>query len=99
MDDPIDTDRDGNSLTLMELVSDEEDIISRLDMMLQAEKLRSVFGLLDQREQKVLRLRYGLNNRPPMTQREIARKLNISRSYVSRLEKHAIERLREEMTK
>ena len=68
-------------------------------MMLQAEKLRSVFGLLEQREQKVLRLRYGLNNRPPMTQREIARKLNISRSYVSRLEKHAIERLREEMTK
>ena len=99
LDDPIDTDRDGNSLTLMELVSDEEDIISRLDMMLQAEKLRSVFGLLEQREQKVLRLRYGLNNRPPMTQREIARKLNISRSYVSRLEKHAIERLREEMTK
>ena len=99
MDDPIDTDRDGNSLTLMELVSDEEDIISRLDMMLQTEKLRSVFGLLEQREQKVLRLRYGLNNRPPMTQREIARKLNISRSYVSRLEKHAIERLREEMTK
>ena len=99
MDDPIDTDRDGNSLTLMELVSDEEDIISRLDMMLQAEKLRNVFGLLEQREQKVLRLRYGLNNRPPMTQREIARKLNISRSYVSRLEKHAIERLREEMTK
>ena len=99
MDDPIDTDRDGNSLTLMELVSDEEDIISRLDMMLQAERLRSVFGLLEQREQKVLRLRYGLNNRPPMTQREIARKLNISRSYVSRLEKHAIERLREEMTK
>ena len=99
LDDPIDTDRDGNSLTLMELVSDEEDIISQLDMMLQAEKLRSVFGLLEQREQKVLRLRYGLNNRPPMTQREIARKLNISRSYVSRLEKHAIERLREEMTK
>lgn len=99
MDDPIDSDRDGNSLTLMELVSDEEDIISRLDMMLQAERLRSVFGLLEQREQKVLRLRYGLNNRPPMTQREIARKLNISRSYVSRLEKHAIERLREEMTK
>ena len=99
LDDPIDTDRDGNSLTLMELVSDEEDIVSRLDMTLRAEKLRSVFGLLEQREQKVLRLRYGLDNRPPMTQREVARKLNISRSYVSRLEKHAIERLREEMAK
>ena len=45
----------------------------------------------------MLRLRYGLDNRPPMTQREVARKLGISRSYVSRLEKHAIERLREEM--
>lgn len=99
LDDPIDTDRDGNSLTLMELVSDEEDIITRLDMTLRAEKLRSVFGLLEQREQKVLRLRYGLDNRLPMTQREVARKLNISRSYVSRLEKHAIERLREEMAK
>ena len=49
--------------------------------------------------QRVLRLRYGLDNRPPMTQREVARKLGISRSYVSRLEKHAIERLREEMGK
>ena len=90
LEDPLDTDRDGNSLTLMELVSDEEDIITRLDLTLKAEKLRKVFGL---------RLRYGLDNRPPMTQREVARKLGISRSYVSRLEKHAIERLREEMGK
>ena len=81
LEDPLDTDRDGNSLTL------------------KAEKLREVFGVLEGREQRVLRLRYGLDNRPPMTQREVARKLGISRSYVSRLEKHAIERLREEMGK
>ena len=99
LEDPLDTDRDGNSLTLMELVSDEEDIINRLDLTLKAEKLREVFGVLEGREQRVLRLRYGLDNRPPMTQREVARKLGISRSYVSRLEKHAIERLREEMGK
>ena len=99
LEDPLDTDRDGNSLTLMELVSDEEDIITRLDLTLKAEKLRKVFGVLEGREQRVLRLRYGLDNRPPMTQREVARKLGISRSYVSRLEKHAIERLREEMGK
>ena len=99
LEDPLDTDRDGNSLTLMELVSDEEDIITRLDLTLKAEKLREVFGVLEGREQRVLRLRYGLDNRPPMTQREVARKLGISRSYVSRLEKHAIERLREEMGK
>lgn len=99
LEDPLDTDRDGNSLTLMELVSDEEDIITRLDLTLKAEKLREVFWVLEGREQRVLRLRYGLDNRPPMTQREVARKLGISRSYVSRLEKHAIERLREEMVK
>ena len=98
LEEPLDTDRDGNSLTLMELVSDEEDIISRLDIAIKAEKLREVFGVLDRREQTVLRLRYGLCNRLPMTQREVAGRLGISRSYVSRLEKHAIERLRAEMT-
>ena len=94
LEDPIDTDRDGNSLTLMELMSDEEDIIGRLDLALKAEKLRRIFGILEPREQQVLRLRYGLNNRLPLTQREVAKKLGISRSYVSRIEKHAIEKLR-----
>ena len=94
LEDPIDTDRDGNSLTLMELMSDEEDIIGRLDLTLKAEKLRRIFGILEPREQQVLRLRYGLNNRLPLTQREVAKKLEISRSYVSRIEKHAIEKLR-----
>lgn len=94
LEDPIDTDRDGNSLTLMELMSDEEDIIGRLDLTLKAEKLRRIFGILEPREQQVLRLRYGLNNRQSLTQREVAKKLGISRSYVSRIEKHAIEKLR-----
>ena len=94
LEDPIDTDRDGNSLTLMELMSDEEDIIGRLDLTLKAEKLRRIFGILEPRAQQVLRLRYGLNNRQPLTQREVAKKLGISRSYVSRIEKHAIEKLR-----
>ena len=94
LEDPIDTDRDGNSLTLMELMSDEEDIIGRLDLTLKAEKLRRIFGILEPREQQVLRLRYGLNNRQPLTQREVAGRLGISRSYVSRLEKHALARLR-----
>ena len=84
-----------------ELTGEVADLLYHLTVMLSVRGLswQQVFAVLEQREQKVLRLRYGLNNRPPMTQREIARKLNISRSYVSRLEKHAIERLREEMTK
>ena len=59
LEDPIDTDRDGNSLTLMELMSDEEDIIGRLDLTLKAEKLRRIFGILEPREQQVLRLYIG----------------------------------------
>lgn len=99
LDEPIDTDREGNSLTLMDLMCDEEDIIGRLDLSLQAERLRCVFGqCLEEREQQVLRLRYGLGGFPPLTQREVAAKLGISRSYVSRIEKHAIEKLRERLT-
>lgn len=100
LDDPIDTDRDGNSLTLMDLMSDEEDFISQLDLSIQAERLRGCFGVcLDAREQQVLRLRYGLDNRLPLTQRDVAKKLGISRSYVSRLESKALSKLREEFEK
>ena len=100
LDDPIDTDRDGNSLTLMDIMSDENDIVSQLDLYIQAEKLRRYFDrCLDMREQQVLRLRYGLNNRLPLTQREVAKKLGISRSYISRIEKRAVEKLKEEFDK
>ena len=80
------------------LAAQQADIVDETDGRPLAEKLREVFGGLDRREQTVLRLRYGLCNRLPMTQREVAGRLGISRSYVSRLEKHAIERLRAEMT-
>ena len=98
LDDPIDTDRDGNSLTLLDLMSEEEDVVGRLDLALAAEKLRTALGVsLDAREQEVIRLRYGLGNRLPLTQREVAARLGISRSYVSRIESRALLRLREAM--
>ncbi len=98
LDDPIDTDRDGNSLTLMDLMSDEEDIVGRLHLSVAAEKLRGILGkALDSREEEVIRLRYGLYNRRPLTQREVAGKLGISRSYVSRIETKALRKLREAM--
>lgn len=97
LDDPIDTDRDGNNLTLMDIMSDENDIVAQLDLTIQAEKLRRCFPqCLEEREQEVLRLRYGLDNRLPLTQREVAKKLGISRSYISRIEKRAVEKLREQ---
>ncbi len=94
--DPIDTDRDGNNLTLMDIMADEEDIISKIDFQTKSQQLREyIKDSLGTREQQIIQLRYGLGNQRPLTQREVARKLNISRSYVSRIEKKALEVLRD----
>lgn len=96
INDPIDTDRDGNALTLLDLMSDEEDLVALMELDDKAQKLRGFLTeALDAREREILTLRYGLNGRPPLTQREVAKRLGISRSYVSRIEKKAIETLRE----
>lgn len=93
--DPIDTDRDGNSLTLMDLMSHDDDIVEIMDLRDRSAQLRRYIAEdLTQREREIILLRYGLNNRHPMTQREVARRMDISRSYVSRLEKKALEKLR-----
>ena len=92
--DPIDSDKDGNTLTLMDLVADETCMIDRIDLRLKSEKLyRCIEKELDEREKLIIQLRYGLNGRRPLTQREIAKKLKISRSYVSRIQKKAKKRL------
>lgn len=93
--DPIDTDKDGNSLTLMDLMYEEQDLVGILDLQMRSKQLyRYLDENLDPREQKIIVLRYGLHNRPPLTQREVAKQLDISRSYVSRLEKSALSKLR-----
>ena len=93
--DPIDTDKDGNALTLLDIMADETSIFDDIEIKLRAEQLHRCIGqVLDEREQKILTLRYGLQGALPMTQREAAKKLGISRSYVSRIEKKALERLR-----
>jgi len=93
--DPIDTDKDGNSLTLMDVVADSENILDDLDIKMKAEKLyRLMDKTLDARERQILYLRYGLMCTGALTQREVAQKLGISRSYVSRIEKKALETLR-----
>ncbi len=92
---PIDTDKDGNALTLIDVIADGRDISEEIDTKLKLEKLKVILpGCLDEREQRVLRMRYGLGGCEEMTQRDIAKKLNISRSYVSRIEKAALEKLR-----
>jgi len=93
--DPIDTDKDGNALTLIDVIADGSDIAEEIDTKIKLEKLKVILsGCLDEREKKIIEMRYGLGGREELTQREIAKKLNISRSYVSRIEKSALEKLR-----
>lgn len=96
INDPIDVDREGNSLTLMDIMSEEEDIVGIIDLQMRAQRLRGyIDSCLTPRERKIIAMRYGLDNRRPLTQREVANQLGISRSYVSRIEKKAVALLRE----
>ncbi|WP_298482577.1 sigma-70 family RNA polymerase sigma factor [uncultured Ruminococcus sp.] len=95
MGEPIETDGDGNQLTLMDIIDDGTDLPELVDTLIQSKQLYQYLKqCLEPREIEILVHRYGLYGRAPMTQREVAKKLDISRSYVSRLEKHAIEKLR-----
>ena len=93
---PIGTDREGNEIQLFDVIEmNEEDVHRRLERKEDVIRLyQQVESVLSQRERMVLKLRYGLYNEEEYTQREIAAMLGISRSYVSRIEKSAIEKLR-----
>ena len=96
MNDTIDVDRDGNPLTYTDVISSEEDLPEEVMRHVDGEKaMILVRTRLDARERQVIMLRFGLGGIPALTQREIAAKLGISRSYVSRIEKAAIDKLRE----
>lgn len=91
---PIDTDKDGHPLTLSDVVSEENTILEEIDLKINSEKLyRYIKEILGERERKIIEMRYGLAGHP-LTQREVAGKLDISRSYVSRIEKKALEKLK-----
>ena len=94
---PIGTDREGNEINLLDII--EQDQIDVIDRMEAEDKLSRLSGLihdkLNDREREIITLRYGLTSEYEVTQREIGRKLGISRSYVSRIEKRALEKLRE----
>lgn len=93
---PIGTDREGNEIKLYDIIeTDEEDIPERVHLKENIHKLyEKVENELSQREKLVLKMRYGLYGGEEYTQREVARQLGISRSYVSRIEKSAVEKLR-----
>ncbi len=92
----IDTDRDGNPLTYLDIISVPDTITETVDLSVHLEKIRTLMNTaLDEREREIIVLRYGLEGYAPRTQREVAAYLKISRSYVSRIEKKALEKLRE----
>ncbi|MBQ9898000.1 MAG: RNA polymerase sporulation sigma factor SigK [Ruminococcus sp.] len=95
INEPVETDKDGNALTLMDLIDDGVDIHEQVDLMIRSRQLYAFLGeCLDSRELDIIIWRYGLYGRRPHTQNETAQKLGISRSYVSRIEKKAVEKLR-----
>ena len=94
INDPIETDKDGNTLTLTDVIADNSDIVEDLDLKVKLEQLKEFLkDTLTPRELTIIRLRYGLGGRPELPQREVAKKLKISRSYVSRIEKRALHKL------
>lgn len=100
MNEPIDTDKDGNALVLMDVMATEDLIVEELDTKIKSECLyRYIDEVLSEREKNIVSLRYGLGGRIPLTQREVAKKLNISRSYVSRIEKKSLLALKKRFNK
>ncbi|MBA2132086.1 RNA polymerase sporulation sigma factor SigK [Hydrogenispora sp. UU3] len=91
LQDPIGADKEGNELTLLDILDTGSDLVPELvESKMEEETLRKKLGVLSKREQKVIELRYGLRDGLSKTQREIAKVLGISRSYVSRIEKKSL---------
>lgn len=100
LSDSIDTDKDGNPLMLMDVLAVDDDFTEDLEEQFNLSKLRGYINeVLDEREKKIIILRYGLNGTKPLTQREVADMLKISRSYISRIEKRALYLLRKRYDK
>lgn len=98
LEETIDIDKDGNPLTYGDIICSEDNFLEELDFKIHTEKaLFYIRTALSEREREILVLRYGLGKHAPKTQREVARHLGISRSYVSRIEKKALAVLREKL--
>lgn len=99
LSDPIGTDKDGNEINLNDIIgTDPDEILDNISLKIQTAKLlQAINTTLTQREKTVIIKRYGIMGETPMPQREVAKQLNISRSYVSRIEKKALSKLRNQL--
>ena len=99
-DEPLNTDWDGNELLLSDILGTEPDLVSRdLDSSIEKEMLYNAIRTLNEREKNIVHLRYGLGKEKEHTQKEVADMMGISQSYISRLEKRIIEKLKDELRK
>ena len=96
--DPIGFDKEGNEISLMDVLFADNDILETVDVKMQEERIVQKMNALTRRERQVIEMRYGLFSGLKETQRDIAKKLGISRSYVSRIEKKAISKLIKELS-
>ena len=99
INEPIETDKEGNNLTLIDVIADDKNILDEIDLRIKIEKLQKYMDdVLTAREKLIISLRFGLIGGSEKTQREVAKQLKISRSYVSRIEKKALIKLYEKFT-
>jgi len=98
LNDTLEVDKDGNPLTIEDTISSPDDLAEDLEVKIRWEKVAKIIeNLEDEREKEIIILRYGLNNKKPLTQREVAQRLNISRSYVSRIEKKVLSDIKDKV--
>ena len=98
LDEPINMDYDGNELLLSDILGTEEDVVTgHLEDAVDLQLLRQALKELPEREREIVLMRYGLEGRKELTQKEVAQKMGISQSYISRLEKRIMLRLRKEL--
>ena len=98
LSDVIEVGNDGAPLQLMDVVGGESDLLEAVETQEMFQRLRSAVAVcLSPQERRIIQLRYGLTGLPPMRQREVAKHTGISRSYISRIEKRALEKLRKEL--
>lgn len=100
LNEPIGVDKDGNELVIMDMLESDQNVIEDVENSIMMEKLTQITkAALDEREYEIIKMRYGLENCAALTQREVAKTFDISRSYVSRIEKKAIEKIKKSVNK
>lgn len=100
LNDTLEVDKDGNPLTIEDTISSPDDLAENLEIKVRWEKVAKIIeNMDDEREKEIIILRYGLDNKKPLTQREVAQRLNISRSYVSRIEKKVLKDIKNKIKK